>query len=141
MKKIKLLREIILGIFLLIVLIFAGRMAYNYYNYGDIRGVKFTKNQSTNVLKNHHTKFSNTKTPCQKYLEWLEDRLSFHLLFNTWTPDWEEISQELKDFRPQEVKKGLERILNNVRNNPFIELKENKERTLKELEKNISELN
>lgn len=139
----KLLREIILGIFLLIVLIFAGQMAYNYYNYGDIRGVKFTKNLSTNVLKNHHTEFSNTKTPCQKYLERLENRLSFHLLYDTWTPDWEEISQELKNYPRLEIKKDLQRIINNVRIIPisFIKLQENKGRTIKELEKILDELN
>lgn len=117
----------IIGGLLLLVLIIGSRVIYKL--------CRETK-------KNEEEEFYDNRTTCQRYLNKLDDRLRFHLIFNTWNPDWNDISLKLENFPKEEVKKGLEKLLNNIKENLHYpsELQENKNKTVKELEKILNDI-
>ncbi|CAH1767124.1 1428_t:CDS:2 [Entrophospora sp. SA101] len=81
---------------------------------------KLSKSEETN--KKEEEEFIDNRTACQKYLNNLDDKL--------------------QSFPKEEVKKGLEKLLNNIKTNSHYpsELQTNKNETVKKLEKILNDI-
>jgi len=116
-QKEGIVKKIILGALCLVALIFVGWKFVNLFVSGD-NGERRRERKWISELEkelaqisrgveeknNKRKEFRDTRTPCQKYLNELDDDL---VLYNNWTTNWDEINQKLQQESPPRKQKKI----------------------------------